>query len=241
MEKMDEINALIFDYGGTLDTGGCHWGRFFWHAYQTFHVPLTWQQFAEAYVYTERTLANQQVIMPDFTFRDTLKTKIRLQVQWLAQKGLVKTDGQSYVEPDTLLDFLYNKVREYTFESKEVLAILAQRFPLGLVTNFYGNMDVVLREFQLDGYFCHVVESAVVGVKKPDPAIFKMGVEALGVKPNEVLVVGDSIDKDIIPAKQVGCKTVWIKGETWDGTLQQEACADHVITRIGALRTLLKL
>ncbi|MBR4389752.1 MAG: HAD family hydrolase [Prevotella sp.] len=237
------MSALIFDFGGTLDTGGCHWGRFFWHAYQKLNVTLTWHQFAEAYVYAERSLARQRIIMPDFSFRRTLQTKINLQMQWLAQKGLVGSEDRqsNMLSPDTLLDFLYNKVSEYTFESKGGLDVLARHFPLALVTNFYGNMDVVLREFQLEEYFCHVVESMKVGVRKPDPAIFRMGVEALGVEPSRVLVVGDSIDKDIIPAKQVGCKTVWLKGETWDGTTPQDVCADYVVSHISGLKELLKL
>ena len=28
------VRAIIFDYGGTLDTGGTHWGKQLWHAYQ---------------------------------------------------------------------------------------------------------------------------------------------------------------------------------------------------------------
>ena len=30
--------GLIFDYGGTLDTKGCHWGKVLWHAYEQSHV-----------------------------------------------------------------------------------------------------------------------------------------------------------------------------------------------------------
>ena len=32
--------GLIFDYGGTLDTKGCHWGKVLWHAYEQSHVPV---------------------------------------------------------------------------------------------------------------------------------------------------------------------------------------------------------
>ena len=85
-----------------------------------------------------------------------------------------------------------------------------------LVSNFYGNISVVLREFGFVGLFDHIIESAVVGIRKPDPRIFQLGVDALGLKPEEVIVVGDSIDKDIIPAKSVGCHTVWFKGEPWE-------------------------
>ena len=66
----------------------------------------------------------------------------------------------------------------------------------------------MLGEFGFDGLFQTVIESAVVGIRKPDPRIFLLGVEALGLKAEEVSVVGDSLEKDIIPAHKAGCRTV---------------------------------
>ncbi len=199
--------GYIFDYGGTLDTGGCHWGKMFWHAYQRAGVSVTEQQFREAYVHTERLLGRQPVIKPDFTFSRTLETKLQLQLQFL--------NGQCL--PDRLLPTLHTllleQVERHTAHSREVLSQLPQ--PKVLVSNFYGNIGAVLREFRLDSLFTTVVESAVVGVRKPDPQIFRLGVEALGLLPGEVTVVGDSIDKDIVPARQAGCLTVWLRGEQW--------------------------
>jgi putative hydrolase of the HAD superfamily len=70
-----------------------------------------------------------------------------------------------------------------------------------------------LREFGFDGCFLHVVESAVVGVRKPDPKIFQLGIEALGMSPENIIVVGDSLENDILPARQLGCRTIWIQGD----------------------------
>ena len=84
-----------------------------------------------------------------------------------------------------------------------------------LVSNFYGNIESVLSDFDLLRYFRSIIESAVVGVRKPDPRIFALGVEALGLNPSEVLVVGDSYKKDIVPAESIGCKVAWLKGKGW--------------------------
>ena len=73
----------------------------------------------------------------------------------------------------------------------------------------------MLKAFDLRKYFQAIIESAVVGVRKPDPKIFALGVEALGLKPEEVLVVGDSYKKDIVPAESLGCKVAWLKGKGW--------------------------
>ena len=102
-----------------------------------------------------------------------------------------------------------------------------------LVSNFYGNISTVLGEFGLDGLFDSIVESAVVGVRKPDHRIFTLGVEALGMEPGKVTVVGDSYDKDIVPAKRAGCHTVWMRGEGWTDTTESDtSAADAVITEL---------
>ena len=107
-----------------------------------------------------------------------------------------------------------------------------------LVSNFYGNISTVLKEFGLDGIFENIIESAVVGVRKPDPKIFTLGVEALGVKPNEAIVVGDSIDKDIIPAGKAGCHTVWFEGEGWTDDLVSGDEADFIIRDLSELTSM---
>ena len=203
--------GYIFDYGGTLDTGGCHWGKMLWHAYQRAAVAVTEQQFREAYVYVERLLGRSPVIQADFTFRKTLETKVRLEMEHLAAQNIPGTQGLQGVQ--AIVADLYAEVLRQTAHSRDVLRQLEQ--PKVLVSNFYGNMPVVLREFGFEGIFLQVVESAVVGVRKPDPRIFLLGVEALGLHPGEVTVVGDSMEKDIIPAHEAGCQTVWLRGEQW--------------------------
>ena len=214
--------GYIFDYGGTLDTGGQHWGKVLWHAYERQQVPVTEAQFREAYVHAERTLGKNPIIQPDFTFRRTLEEKVRIEMDYLGLTGY----GEAVVND------LYERTTTETAHSVEVLQTLRQRYPMVLVSNFYGNIAVVLREFGFEGLFDHIIESAVVGVRKPDPQIFTLGVEALGLKPEEVVVVGDSIDKDIIPAKKAGCQTVWFKGEGWTDDPVDESIPNRIITNL---------
>lgn len=221
--------GYIFDYGGTLDTHGCHWGKVIWQAYQHGGVPVSETDFREAYVHAERTLGKNPIIQPDFTFRQTLETKLRLQLEFL--QGRV---GSSCVMSHlpTLTADLYEQTVGETALSRNVLLQLKDRYPLVLVSNFYGNIATVLKEFHLDGIFQTIIESAVVGIRKPDPRIFTLGVEALGLHPEEVVVVGDSIDKDIIPAKTAGCQTIWFKGPGWTDDPVDESIPDRVITSL---------
>ena len=245
---MNQIKGIIFDYGGTLDTCGQHWGKKLWHAYERQHVPVTEQQFRDAYVYGERTLGRNPIIKPDYTFHRTLSTKIRLEMEHLCTHGAWDaTEEEFRTKHQAVLDDLYAEVQATTTHSLDVLRKLHERFPMVLVSNFYGNIECVLHEFGFDGMFLDVIESAIVGVRKPDSRIFELGVEALqrseGVKECrsvDVLVVGDSFYKDILPAQKAGCRTAWFKGEGWTDETYDESIPDMVITDLDQLLPLIE-
>ena len=62
------IKGYLFDYGATLDTAGCHWGKMLWHAYEEIGVPVVEQDFRDAYVDAERRIDRENVVTADFTF-----------------------------------------------------------------------------------------------------------------------------------------------------------------------------
>lgn len=196
------IKGILIDFGGTIDSDGIHWFDAFKEAYDmAADIPrdLLW----DAYVHTERTLGRNPIIKPTDTFCKTLQTKIALQTEYLQSKGVTIT------AQDTILDTCYNKVVKHISRvSKPALERI--KLPMVLVTNFYGNMHTVLAEFGLDHLFKDVIESAVVGVRKPDPEIFRLGIKALGLEPSETVMIGDSQEKDIIPAQSLGCHTIQI-------------------------------
>ena len=253
------LKGIIFDYGGTLDTCGQHWGKKLWHAYERQHVPVSEQQFRDAYVYGERTLGRNPIIKPDYTFHRTLATKIRLEMEHLCTQGAWDASEEDFKQKhQAVLEDVYAEVVATTAHSAEVLTQLSERFPMVLVSNFYGNIECVLQEFGLRKFFPRIVESAVVGIRKPDPRIFELGVEKLRssdveektqnsplsttlnsklstLHSNEVLVVGDSFYKDILPAQKAGCRTAWFKGEGWTDETYDETVPDMVITDLADL------
>ena len=230
------IKGYIFDFGGTLDTAGCHWGQMLWHAYQRQQIPVSEEQFREAYVYAERTLGRTPIIQCDYSFHKTLEVKIRIEMEYLCTSGAWQADEAEFTRGHkAVLEDVYSKVVEVTSHSREVLSQLAASYPMVLVSNFYGNISHVLEEFHLAEFFKDIVESAVVGVRKPDHRIFLLGVEALGLKPEECIVVGDSFYKDIEPAKKAGCQAVWFKGEGWTEQQYDETLPDKIITDLNQL------
>ncbi len=221
------IKGLIFDYGGTIDSAGDHWSEVIlraWHSVLSDAVNR--ELFRDSYVEGERAMARERIIMPEDDFRTTLLKKIRVELKWYVghSQDISDPDQKEVVDKisadpegiaNAIADDCDRRARRSVEEAEIVLGKLQKRYPMVLVSNFYGNVNSVLSTYGVDRYFREVVESAVVGVRKPDPKIFSLGVEALGMRPEEVVVIGDTYKKDILPALTIGCKAIWIKGKGW--------------------------
>lgn len=208
---MNSIKGIIFDYGGTIDTNGTHWGEVIWDAYQATGVNVSKELFREAYIHGERTLAKEPIIKPEDTFHTLLKKKTAIQAVYLRDKEIDITACHQ----EAITKNCYNKVLQTLQTTCSIVEKLSQHYPMVLVTNFYGNMNVVLDEFKLKRFFPNIVESSVVGIRKPSPALFALGVEALDIPAPNIMVIGDSYRKDIYPALSLGCKAVWLKNRCW--------------------------
>ena len=190
--------VIVFDFGGTLDTHGRHWARVLFERWQEVLEGLSWERFYEAYVAAERAMTTEE----NWDFRRTLQHKCRLEARFMQRPDA--TD-----QADAVAEACYKLARECTARSKDVLeALRKEGVPLVLVSNFYGNLTAVLRDFGLEGCFDHIVESARVGVRKPDSAIYRLVLDLYpALKPDDVLVAGDSERNDILPAQSLGMKT----------------------------------
>lgn len=208
------VKGVIFDYGGTIDSRGEHWSEVIWRGYQAEDIAVSKDDFRECYVYAERALAKTRYILPEHDFRDLLEIKMKIELSRLVENGLL-SQSEADAKSSKVALFCYNEAKSCIEEARPTLERLAGHFPMVLVSNFYGNVESVLRDFDLLKYFKSIIESAVVGVRKPDPEIFRLGVDALGLHSDEVLVVGDSYKKDIVPAESIGCKVLWLKGKGW--------------------------
>lgn len=206
------IKGIIFDYGGTLDSRGLHWSEVLWQGYCQAGVPIDKETFRNAYVEGERALARERIIMPQDDFHTLLLKKVKVEISYLPDKPDAEVQDRWIKEIATYCD---DAARECIEEARAILEQLHERYPMMLVSNFYGNIDEVLRSYGIRHLFKGIIESAVVGVRKPNPTLFKLGVDALELEPDEVLVVGDSLRKDIIPAEHLGCHALWLKGKGW--------------------------
>lgn len=103
-------------------------------------------------------------------------------------------------------DHLWTHIAEGTDEALEALAGMGYR--LAVISNADGRMEALLEQVGLRRHFEFVLDSEVMGVEKPDPAIFREGCRLLGLPPASCLYVGDLYPVDYLGATGAGLDAV---------------------------------
>ena len=127
-------------------------------------------------------------------------------------REVIRLLGVDYPEWSPLYEELYP-------DTMECLRILKKKYKLGIIANQIPGVEKRLDGMGIRRYFDVIVSSAEEGVAKPDPRIFNIALIRAGCTPEQAVMIGDRIDNDIVPAKQMGMKTVWIKqgvGKYWN-------------------------
>ena len=108
------------------------------------------------------------------------------------------------------LTFQYRQVkglRHLVEGGREVIETLHKRgYKLSIISNLIGEYEIGdwLRADGLEQYFDAVVLSSVCGIRKPDPRIYQMACDQLGLEPEECASVADNLSRDFTGAKAVG-------------------------------------
>ena len=209
------IRVILFDMGGTLDGDGLHWLERFLALYHRFGVRLSREAIREAFDEAERKSGLDEEILSA-----NLRQMIELHVRWqLAHLGLNDPDLER-----RLVEGFVAPVREAATENAHILGTLVERgFELGVVSNGCGNVEKLCDDFGYSPFLSLIVDSRRVGLFKPDPAIFLHAAKKLGGDADTIMMVGDSLERDIVPARQAGMKTAWLEGRT------PRACPDPVV------------
>ena len=79
---------------------------------------------------------------------------------------------------------------------------------IGLITNCFSEEAQLIRESELFPFFDAPCLSWEVGVRKPDPAIYRVCTEKLGVEPENCLYVGDGGSQELETARSMGMRAV---------------------------------
>jgi HAD superfamily hydrolase (TIGR01509 family) len=201
------IRAITFDYGGTLDGQSSHWLDRFVALYAECGVDLPFERIrnafyrADAQAYADEAIANSGL-------GELMDFHVAVQLGCL---GI--TDDALRA---ALVERFVARSLAALAESKAIAERLAKRYRLGVISNFYGNVEKILRDAGFGPLLSVVADSSRLGVAKPDRWIFEHAVAALGTAPGETLHVGDSYERDVLAARAAGLKTAWLVAKNGD-------------------------
>jgi len=95
-------------------------------------------------------------------------------------------------------------------DAHETLQYLQTKYTLHLISNgFSESQDIKISRTNIGEYFQHVIISEVIGVNKPDKAIFEHALNLAGATKSESLMIGDSLEADVYGALNFGIDAIY--------------------------------
>ncbi len=192
--------AVFLDYGGTLDADGVAWKARFGPIYRRAGVTAEPEAFDRAFYRADDSLADEAD--PRLSLSEVLHEQVRRVLTGLGcrREALVEEIAGAF----------FRQSVEHIRRIRPVLQRLRAGYRLGIISNNYGNLAAICRQTGLAEFMEVLVDSAQVGAVKPDPAIFRRALSQMNVRPEEAVMVGDSLARDIRGARAAGMRAVWL-------------------------------
>ena len=130
------------------------------------------------------------------------------------------------------------KIHNVFDDAEPNLIKLKNKYKLALVTN--GASDLQREKIQgskLGEYFDAIVIAGDVGIRKPEPQIFEIALKKITIQNDEAIMIGNSLDSDIIGAQEAGIKTVWLNRNKEKN--ESDTKPDYEINSINQLQNIL--
>jgi FMN phosphatase YigB (HAD superfamily) len=238
------LSALLLDFGGTLD-GPLHWLDRFLGQYQAAGIEITREELDGAFDHATQAGYRAGRVVGRFGMVDLIRFLVGNQVEFLARQGperlrsrfgSLDAKGRHRTVEQITAGFV-GVTREGLDTNREILKALKGRFRIGVVSNFYGNLDRILKEAGMTKMIDSIADSSQVGIFKPQPGIFEAALRAMRVQPAAAAMVGDSPEKDCLPAHRLGLTTVWYRAGG-SGDARHCASADYTIASLGELESI---
>jgi HAD superfamily hydrolase (TIGR01549 family) len=203
IQEFTRCRAILFDFGGTLDSDGEHWLDRFYELYEQAGLNLPRDQIKRAFYHADQLCCGDPQVV-SMGLRSLMKHHVRVQFAALNLKDLPKEEE--------IIERFCTKTEQALRRNAGLLKRLKSVYRLGIISNFYGNVATLCREAGLADSLEVILDSTEIGVSKPDPEIFRIAVRKLNLVPAQTVFVGDSYERDITPAQQLGLRTIWLKG-----------------------------
>jgi HAD superfamily hydrolase (TIGR01549 family) len=223
-----KIKAVILDFGGTLSEGDIEWDPY----HTAIQGILTQKGFPVDMQNIKKAIGNALQELAKVRDRGRERTFEEVYSDFLGNLG-IPPDGELLEELHAAFRTHYRT--EYLPCVEDVLKRLSSKYKVALLSNTMSDHPkLLLQESGYDRYFDYILCSRDVGVRKPNPEAFKIILDKLGVKPEETVHVGDSVEADMYGARDSGITGIWIK------TLSQPPWSGHAIASICELPMLLR-
>ena len=215
---MPKPSAILFDFGGTLDCPS-HWLDRFLKHYRAAGFDLTREELDPAFDFATKAGYAAGKSMERFKLGDLVRFLVGNQFEYLRGEGpdrfresLSKMDSRErFKNVERVRESFLAETIAGLARSKEMLARLKPHFRLGVISNWYGNLDAIIAEAGMSRLFDSITDSTRVRAFKPDAAIFQAALQALRTTAQETAMVGDSMNKDLAPAHRIGMRTVFLR------------------------------
>jgi FMN phosphatase YigB (HAD superfamily) len=241
----EPIETLLFDFGGTLDANGVTWKDRFYAFYRDEGLDMAADAFESSFFAADDSLVGR--LAPATNLSGTVHALVTNLEAELARRGAGPdkariANGRNNGDRGSRVASRFLSEASAAFaRNRPVLAALGERYRLGIVSNFYGNLEAVCDGAGLASLFAVLVDSHCVGVEKPDPAIFHAALETLRATPETAVFVGDSLRRDREGARRTGMRFVWMVPQGAQATEAQASAEPHVEYAVTDLRDLVKI
>lgn len=196
------MKYILFDFGGTLDSDGATWLERFFLIYKEEGVVSNREEFDRAFYDSDDGLAAKHALA-GLGLEETISLQVGDVLESLAPENLALKDR--------LTSRFLQDCRSHFRKNRPMLERLGRKYTLGIVSNFYGNLDSCLRAEGLRDLFGTVADSGTLGIEKPAQGIFLHAAKSLGGVPQDCLMVGDSIPRDMRGAETLNMAHALLK------------------------------
>jgi putative hydrolase of the HAD superfamily len=240
---MEPIETLLFDFGGTLDADGVAWKERFHSLYQAEGLDIAADAFAPVFFAADDPLVGglpPATDLPETVVALATNIEAELTRRGVGTKEGRTANGQTDRGRRVASRFLFATSAALK-RNRPILEALSARFRLGIVSNFYGNLEAVCQGAGLAPLFGVMVDSQCVGAEKPDPAIFRVALDALHAKPETTVFVGDSLRRDREGARRMSMRFIWIAPQNVQTAEARASAEGPIHATVATLPDLMKI
>jgi len=216
-----KIKVVLLDFGGTLASGGLDWDPY----HEAIRNYLVSNGHNIDMKKLKKALRGALADLNRIRARGKERTFEEVYSNFLGKLGII--------HDDEMLEWLHDNFKVYYKTSfypcvEQLLQELSSKYKVAMVSNTMSDQPrELLQEAGMDKYFDLLVCSRDLGVRKPNPEIFKIVLDKIDADPSETVHVGDRVDADMYGARDSGITGVWIKTpeqQPWNGYALSSIC-----------------